>query len=203
VSDNRREGETSVLENQEDRQDSHRLWMPSNLKHEGGESSGGDSWNSTRVLLRPSRIPHSHYRTGARGSIPDGSVEPYQNGEDYGAEPDYQHPAPYSIPNYRSSSHSQKRSRSRPSTPPAVDLGHASNDGDYWNTYGLDLGGGPSSSSSLGGLPGIGHKKLARGRLRRLNIHELSSSIWKGLNIWKLLIRILVYWAWLGSRLGS
>ena len=170
--------------------------MSSNLKRKGGTCSGGDSWNPTQVLLHPSQIPYSHHTRSTRSSTPDGPVEPHRDDEDYGSELDYHHPAPHSIPNSRRASlnHSQKRPRSRPSTPP-VDPGHGRDDGDYLSAYGIDFGGGPSlssssSSSSLRGLPGGSHKRLRRGRLR-LNIRGLPSGGRRGLNIWRLLIRIL------------
>ena len=161
--------------------------MSSNLKRKGGTCSGGDSWNPAQALLHPSQIPYSHHTRGTRSSTPDRPVELCRDDEDYGPELDYQLPAPHSIPNSRRASlnHSRKRPHSRPSTPP-VDPGHGRDDS---GAYGIDFGGGPSSSS-LRGLPGGSHKKLRRGRLR-LNIRGLPSGGRRGLNIWRLLIRIL------------
>ena len=167
--------------------------MPSDLKCKGRESSRRDSCNFTRTLLRPSRIPHSHCKTSTQGRL----AELYQleDDEDHGSKLGYQHPAPCSIPKScrASSSHPRKRSPSPPSTP-LVDLGQVNSDSGYWSPYGLDFGGGLSSSSgssSPSGLPGISHKRLGGGRLKRLDIRGLpSTSKQKGLNIWKLLIRI-------------
>jgi len=171
--------------------------MSSNLKREGGGNSGGDSSKPTHVLLHPSQVPYSHYTTSTRGSMSNGFVELYRDDEDRASGLDYQHShsAPHSTANSRRGSlnFAQRRSRSRPSTPP-VELGRGSNDSDYWSGYGIDLGGGlspSSSSSSLGGLPGIGHERLGHGRLRMLGIHRLQSSRRKGMNIWKLLLRVL------------
>ena len=169
--------------------------MTSNLKRKGGGGGGGDpSRNPTHVLLHPSQIPHSHYTTSARGSTTSGGfVEPYQDYEDYASDYDDQHSAPHSTTNSRRTSLnlSQTRCRSRPTTPPAG-LGHGRNDSDFG--YGIDLGGGlssSSSSSSLGGLPLISHERLGRGGLRRIDMNRLSSRRRKGVNIWKLLLRVL------------
>lgn len=157
--------------------------MPSHLKRKGGLGGvGGDSSsNSAHVLLHPSQTPHSHYTTGSMMS--SGFAEPYQDYEDYASEPNSRR-ASLSLP--------QRRSRSRPSTPP-VELGHGRNDSDYGNAYGIDLGGlsTSSSSSSLSGLPVISHERLGRAGLRRLDINGLPLRRRKGVNIWKLLIRVL------------
>lgn len=171
--------------------------MSSNLKRKGGSSTGGDTgWNPSHVLLHPSQIPHSHYSTSGRGATTSsGFVEPYQDYEDYGSEYDDQHSAPHSVANSRRASLnlSQTRCRSRPTTPP-VGLGHGRGDSDYGNTYGIDLGGGlssSSSSSSLGGLPMISHERLGRGGLRRLDMNGVPLRRRKGVNIWKLLLRVI------------
>jgi len=171
--------------------------MSSNLKRKGGGNSGGDSSDPTHVLLHPSQVPYSHYTTSTRGSMSNGFVGLYRDDEDCASGLDYQHShsAPHSTANSRRTSlnFSHRRSHSRPSTPP-TELGRGRNDSDYWNGYGIDLGGGLSSSSStssLSGLPGISHERLGRGRFRMVDIRGLPSSRGKGMNIWKLLIRVL------------
>lgn len=160
--------------------------MPSHLKRKNGLGGvGGDSGsNPTHVLLHPSQIPHSHYTTSTRGSMTSsGFLEPYQDYEDYTSEPSSRR-ANLSFP--------QRRSRSRPSAP-LVGFGHGRSDSDYRTAYGIDLGGGlssSSSSSSLSGLPVISRERLERGRLRRLDTSGFPLRRRKGVNIWKLLIRI-------------
>ena len=168
--------------------------MSSNLKRKGGGGTGGDSnWDSAHVFLHPSQISHPHYATSTPGS--GGFAGPYEDYEDYASELDYQHSAPRSVASSRrvSSSFSQTRSRSRSSTPP-VGQGYGRDDSDYWSAYGIDPGGGlssSSSSSSLAGLPVISRERLGRDGMRRLDVNGRPLSRRKGLNTWKLLILVL------------